>query len=243
LPLKNPNCTIEIKMPANCAVLQSLTNPLALACIVVGSCLYSASSIAQTQVVVNVFDAQRKPVSNAVVTIRPLDAATKLPSRLTTTDGVVNQIDREFVPRVSVLPVGSKVSFPNRDVVQHSVYSFSKTKTFDIPIYAGASPQVITLDKPGVIVLGCNIHDWMVGYIVVVDTPIAEMTKDDGSATANDIPKGSYSVRVWHSQMKAGEWSQNITVNEAGQQRVDVVLDLAPARARYKPPLNIKRYD
>jgi hypothetical protein len=145
------------------------------------------------------------------------------------------------VPKVAIAALGARVTFPNRDIVQHSVYSFSKAKSFEIPIYAGDSPQTITLDKAGVVTLGCNIHDWMVGYIVIIDTPIAEVTNAKGNVTIADLAHGKYLVRVWHPQLKTGEITQEVLFG-SNTQRVDFKLDLSPTRARYKPPLNVKRY-
>jgi plastocyanin len=195
---------------------------------------------AQSRVQITVKDSLGKPIANSVVMVQPDDGAA-LPSRLSRRDFAVQQIDREFVPKITIAALGSRVTFPNRDVVQHSVYSFSKAKPFEIPIYAGDSPQVITLDKAGVVTLGCNIHDWMVGYIVVADAPIAETTKADGMVTIADLPRGKYTLRVWHSQLVSGEITQQFSLN-GSESRVEVSLPLKPARERYKPPLNIKGY-
>jgi plastocyanin len=211
---------------------------VALALLILGGT--SHVSYAQSRLTVALKDGQNAAVVGAVVMMQP-NAGTPLQARPLAREVQIDQIDREFVPRVSIAAVGARVSFPNRDVVQHSVYSFSKIKTFEIPIYAGESPQTIVLDKPGVISLGCNIHDWMVGYIVVVDAPIAEVTKADGVATIADLPRGTYTVRIWHPQLKGGEMTQTVSMNQEAV-RLEVVLDTAPARVRYKPPLSIKRY-
>ena len=91
------------------------------------------------------------------------------------------QKNRQFIPPVTVIPVGSVVRFPNWDNVQHHVYSFSTTKTFDIPLYIGESPQAIEFERPGIVTLGCNIHDWMAAYIVVLDTSVSAKTDATGA--------------------------------------------------------------
>ena len=154
---------------------------------------------------------------------------------------VIEQLDREFVPRVTVVPVGARISLPNKDAVPHSVYSFSPAKSFEFDVYVGASPQVLTLDKAGVIKLGCNIHDWMVGYIVVVDTPFAQRSDTRGTVTFCTVPEGDYELRVWHPQQRAGEHVVAVTVSEQTQART-IAIDVAPLRTRYKPPLTLKRY-
>jgi plastocyanin len=200
----------------------------------------SSSALAQSRALLTVRDGRGAPVEGAVVMLQA-SSGTSLASRLVRRDFSVGQLDREFVPKVSIAAVGSRVTFPNRDTVQHSVYSFSKAKSFEIPIYAGESPQVITLDKAGVIAIGCNIHDWMAAYIVVADAPIAELTKADGTVTVSDLPRGKYTARVWHPQLKNSEATQEFTMLDA-ESRVELKLELAPTRTRYKPPLNLKQY-
>jgi plastocyanin len=202
--------------------------------------LFSSIAFAQNRLVLTLTDEQRAPVADAVVMLQPA-AGVNLASRLAARDVVVKQIEREFLPRVTLVGLGSKATFPNNDTVQHSVYSFSKAKPFEIPIYSGNSPAAITFDRPGVVTLGCNIHDWMVGYIVVADTPVAELTRADGLASIGELAPGNYTLRIWHPLQKMGEHTQIITINETTQQ-LAITLALNPPRTRYKPPLNLKRY-
>jgi plastocyanin len=201
----------------------------------------SSVASAQNRLVLTLTDEQRAPVADAVVMLQPASGVTLSP-RLAARDVVVKQIEREFLPRVTLVGLGSKATFPNNDTVQHSVYSFSKAKPFEIPIYSGNSPTTVTFDRPGVVTLGCNIHDWMVGYIVVADTPVAELTKADGLASIGELPPGNYTLRIWHPLQKIAEYSQTITIAEATR-RLAITLALNPPRTRYKPPLNLKRYD
>jgi plastocyanin len=201
----------------------------------------SGIAAAQNRLVVTLTDEQRASVADAVVMLQPASGVTLNP-RLAARDVVVKQIEREFLPRVTLVALGSKATFPNNDTVQHSVYSFSKAKPFEIPIYSGNSPTTVTFDRPGVVTLGCNIHDWMVGYIVVADTPVAELTKSDGVASIGELPPGNYTLRIWHPLQKNAEHTQSITISEATQ-RLAITLALNPPRTRYKPPLNLKRYD
>jgi plastocyanin len=201
----------------------------------------SSVAFAQNRLVLTLTDEQRAPIADAVVLLQPASGVALNP-RLAARDVVVKQIEREFLPRVTLVGLGSKATFPNNDTVQHSVYSFSKAKPFEIPIYSGNSPTTVTFDRPGVVTLGCNIHDWMVGYIVVADTPVAELTKADGLASIGELPPGNYTLRIWHPLQKIVEYTQTITIAEATQ-RLAITLALNPPRTRYKPPLNLKRYD
>jgi len=118
---------------------------------------------------------------------------------------VVDQIDKEFVPRVKPILVGSQVSFPNHDNIRHEVYSFSPAKTFELPLYAGTPAKPVLFDKPGVVVLGCNIHDWMVGYIYVSESPWFAKTAADGKTVLRGLPPGRYVVRAWHPRLDVDE--------------------------------------
>ena len=110
-------------------------------------------------------------------------------------------MQRMFVPEVIVIPVGSTVAFPNSDSVSHQIYSFSPAKRFQLPLYRGKPYQPELFDQSGVVILGCNIHDWMIGYIDVTDAPFYGITDAQGSWSAN-LPSGHYEITVWHPRMR-----------------------------------------
>jgi plastocyanin len=110
---------------------------------------------------------------------------------------VMDQKDRAFVPGVLAIAVGTSVDFPNSDSVSHQVYSFSPAKRFQLPLYKGQSHQPILFDKPGLVVLGCNIHDQMVGYIYVTSAPFFGTTQADGSAKLQGLAAGKYKLNIW----------------------------------------------
>lgn len=110
---------------------------------------------------------------------------------------IMDQRNHAFVPHVLVVEAGTLVEFPNSDEVLHHVYSFSPAKRFELPLYSGHVHEPLAFDKPGVVTLGCNIHDDMLGYILVVETPYFSMSNGDGIARLNDLPPGEYSVHVW----------------------------------------------
>ena len=118
-----------------------------------------------------------KPLPNAVVIAVPEDGWL-LP--LTKAVEVVDQIDKEFVPYVKPVRAGSYVQSPNKDNIRHHVYFFSPARKFELPLYSGTPSQAVLFDKPGVVKLGCNIHDWMLGYIYVAETPYFGKTAGDG---------------------------------------------------------------
>jgi plastocyanin len=116
----------------------------------------------------------------------------------------IAQTGRQFLPAVLVVPTGTAVSFPNRDTVRHHVYSFSPTKKFELKLFAGTPANPVVFDKSGIAVLGCNIHDNMAAWVVVVDTPFFGATDSGGLATLSGVPVGNYHLRVWHSRLPVG---------------------------------------
>jgi plastocyanin len=173
-----------------------------------------------------------QPVQDAVVMIMP---ASGVPSgALARSAGtlVVAQKDVQFQPYVTIAPVGSTVSFPNRDKVRHHVYSFSPTKRFEIKLYGREENRAITFDKPGAVSLGCNIHDQMIAYIYVTETPYAAKTDANGVAVVRGAPGGAARLAVWHPHLKArAPITQTLTVAGAAQ-RAASTIDLRPAVKR-----------
>lgn len=142
-----------------------------------------------------VVDRDGHGVGEAVVTATP--AAVKIGPLADLKPAVMDQRNLAFVPRVLVVGVGTTVEFPNNDSVSHQVYSFSAAKRFQLPLYKGEVHPPITFDQPGLVVLGCNIHDGMVGYIYVTDAPYFGKTEAAGSVQLRALSGGDYRVTVW----------------------------------------------
>ena len=109
----------------------------------------------------------------------------------------MDQKNLEFLPRVLVVAAGTRVEFPNNDSVSHQVYSFSAAKRFQLPLYKGEIHPPVTFDQPGLVVLGCNIHDSMVGYIYVTDAPYFGVTETTGGLRLEGLPAGDYRLSIW----------------------------------------------
>ncbi len=178
------------------------------------------------------------PLADAVVYAMP--ATGPLEARGKTV--AIEQVDRDFVPYVSVVQAGTTVTFPNRDPIMHHVYSFSQAKAFEIKLYSGKSPSEILFDKPGVVTLGCNIHDWMIAFVLVVQTPYSAKTGANGSAQLRDLPAGAYELRAWHPQQRAAAAAQAVALDASGAPRLAFVVDTQPRKAKFKPPLDRMRY-
>ncbi len=147
---------------------------------------------------VEVRDGKGRPASNAVVWAIPKNRP--MP-RVRDARAVMDQVNRTFVPHVLPVQVGTSVTFPNRDNVRHQVYSFSPPKTFQLPLYIGTPANPVVFDIPGIVALGCNIHDQMSAFIVVVETPHFARSGSDGKVTLEDLQGGEYELHMWHPDM------------------------------------------
>lgn len=144
---------------------------------------------------------------------------------------VMDQRGRQFAPTLLVVPVGSRVSFPNSDDIRHHVYSFSTARRFELPLYAGGNADPVEFPEAGVVVLGCNIHDWMQAHILVMDTP-HHREVDPGASAEHwiEAPSGDYVLRVWHARL-AGDapWiERSVRLDDAEVLQLQLPLTLAP---------------
>jgi plastocyanin len=181
------------------------------------------AAVPAASVSITVQSSDGHPVPGAVITLRSLaaDARPSPPIR-----AVMDQINRAFEPDLLVIPVGSTVEFPNSDSVSHQIYSFSPAKRFQLPLYRGNPNPPQHFDQAGIVTLGCNIHDEMVGYLVVTDAQYFGRADGAGSWTA-EIPRGKYRVSVWHPRMNddANELDRELMVGQGD--RTTLVLHLA----------------
>lgn len=163
---------------------------------------------------VTVTGADGRPLPNAVVYLESAAAAAALRS---TPPHEIAQEGKQFVPQVSVVGVGTAVQFPNRDTVRHHVYSFSPAKVFELKLYIGTPPAPVAFDQPGLVVLGCNIHDAMVAWVLVVPTPYHAVSSADGTARI-ELPPGTYALRSWHNGLppQTSPQSQGVQVLAGG---------------------------
>ena len=212
-----------------------MNRPAVMGALLAAITLGAAAAHAQTsEIVAQVTDSRGKPVVDAVVVAVPADVNARTATR--SREAVVDQIDKEFVPRVMAIFVGTTVRFPNHDDVRHHVYSFSPAKRFELPLYSGVPAQPVLFDKPGVVVLGCNIHDWMIGYIYVSESPYFAKTGSDGKAVISDLSPRDYVVRVWHPDLEQAEEATRKNIDTSRAARVDVAWQL-----RLKPEVKLRR--
>ena len=176
---------------------------------------FAFSSALSAELSVRIVDAHSQAIPDAVVIATPLGSAT--PRAPAPTTAVMDQIGKAFVPIVLVVQTGTPVIFPNSDTVAHQVYSFSPARRFELPLYRGQVHPPITFDHPGLVILGCNIHDNMVGYIYVTDSPYSGLSDARGQWAIADLPVGDYEVSVWSHRMPrdSASVSQHISVNSS----------------------------
>lgn len=162
---------------------------------------------------VSVRDTAGRPVRDAVVTLHPASGVPRGPIRFPWASRMTQQ-DVQFQPYVLIAPVGGTVAFPNLDRVRHHVYSFSRGSRFELELYGRDETRSHTFATAGVAALGCNIHDQMLAYIKVVDTPWAMKTDSSGDAVVRAVPAGGATLRVWHPRLagRGNEISRALTV-------------------------------
>jgi plastocyanin len=175
-----------------------------------------------------------RPVAAAVVTVEP-EAAGFAPA--TPVHAVMDQLDLAFVPHLLVIPVHSSVQFPNSDAVSHQVYSFSSARQFQLPLYRGKPYPPVRFDQPGVVTLGCNIHDNMLAYIFVTAAPHYGQTDAGGAWTLDGLAPGRYRVRAWHPLLNEPRPPERVVDVHAGAASVVLTLQkaLRPAPLDGKP--------
>lgn len=165
---------------------------------------------------VRVRDAAGRPVQDAVVTVHPAAGVPRGPIRFPWPLRMAQQ-NIQFQPYVLVVPAGGTVSFPNLDRVRHQVYSFSRGNRFELELYGRDESRTYRFSTVGVAAIGCNIHDQMLAYIKVVDTPWAAKTPASGDVTLSAIPAGAATLRVWHPRLagRGNEISRPLTIAAA----------------------------
>lgn len=188
----------------------------------------ATSPLSAASLSVRVVDISGHPVRDAVVTLYPAGNAARPPKpggRF-----VVSQQKLQFHPFLTIIPVGTDVSFPNLDSTKHHVYSFSAAKKFELKLVARDQSRTVQFDKSGVVALGCNIHDQMSAFIVVTDSAWTARTNAQGVVVFGDAPNAPARLTVWHPYLRApgGQLQQNVA---PGQRSAGFQLRLRPPPA------------
>lgn len=194
---------------------------------------FAAPSVWAANLQAELVDSAGQPLQHAVLSLHgPLDAAPQ-PS-----PGVMDQRAQQFVPNVLAVRTGTAVSFPNSDDIRHHVYSFSPAKRFELRLYKGTPSAPVVFDTPGVVVLGCNIHDWMLGYVYVTDDPWFAVSDEQGRLQLDGLPPGRYQVSLWHPQLPdmLSQPGGELQLDEAGTtQRFSLAVQSGATTPASKP--------
>jgi plastocyanin len=187
--------------------------------------LCSAGVVNAAKIQIQVQDSQGKPVPDAVVY-----AEGSSPQILAKPQaGVeIQQKDRKFLPLVTVVQTGNQISFPNNDSVLHHIYSFSAAKKIEQKLYSGKAADPVLFDKAGLVILGCNIHDKMLAYVYVVDTPFLAKTDANGMAKLDVSPSGKYAVKVAHYRSVGGAVAEQALQLKTEAETLKFTLNLKP---------------
>lgn len=178
---------------------------------------------------VQIRNGKQQAVSDVAVVLRALDAQAIGDVKA----GMIDQINKEFVPYVSVVQAGAAVRFPNKDNIRHHVYSISPTNPFELKLYSGTPSQPVTFSKPGLVTLGCNIHDSMLAYVWVVESPYFAVSDSKGLAHI-EVPAGNYELSLWHPDQRQAVPVQTLKIVAPGLAPIDAEIDvkIRPSKPR-----------
>lgn len=190
---------------------------------------------------VTVVDKSGRPLAEAVVELssdmRPLAAAEIKPP----SEAIIDQRHETFLPLVTVIRKGGRVIFTNNDTTMHQVYSFSPIRQFAFEIDEGQRSTPVVFDKAGVAAIGCNIHDRMITYVYVADTPFAAKTDSRGVASFDELPAGNYRGTAWHPQLGTALRTFAFATAENGA-KTTVALPVNGAIASAKKAMHMQMY-
>jgi plastocyanin len=189
-------------------------------------CLAGAAQAADLTIVIR--DGNGRPVEDAVVIADAAGRPAPAPGRF-----VINQRNMQFVPYVLVIPAGSTVEFGNLDPYRHHVYSFSPAKKFELRLFGQGETRPVRFDRPGLVSIGCNIHDAMQAFIQVVDTPFARKSDETGRVTLRGVPSQIRQIRVYHPLLRAPGNQMTVAVDANRDATVPVTVRLRRPAPRH----------
>lgn len=195
-------------------------------CLLMISASIQAASISTT-----VLDTHDHPVEHAIISLIPKDPS-HLPAQKAPLKAKMDQWKKQYVPYDLAVQIGTKVNFPNKDQIKHHVYSFSAAKRFELKLYSGLNAKPVLFDKAGVVVLGCNVHDWMLGFIYVLETPYFTKTDKYGQAVIRNLPEDDYIISVWHPRMRGDGNQHDQKISLKGKKKVNNKFKIKLKRER-----------
>jgi plastocyanin len=203
--------------------------------------LSAFASSEASQLSVNVLDRSGDAASGLIVSVLSTDTSKRAAPLAT---AIMDQVDQRFDPFVLAVRTGTAVTFPNSDSIAHQVYSFSQSKRFELGLYRGRPHPPIVFDKPGIVVVGCNIHDKMIGYVYVTDAAEFGKTNKQGAWHVT-LPPGEYRVNVWSPLLARDEapLERTVALSDAQASHLELRLtrSLRPEPA-HRADRNVRDY-
>lgn len=200
---------------------------------------FFSAAVSAATLTVNVTDAQGVMLSDSVVELISMSPAKATVSTLSHYE--MRQQNRVFSPFVLAVPQGANVDFPNLDRTRHHVYSFSEAKQFELKLYVGTTEDPIAFDKPGLVAIGCNIHDYMQAFIYVASSPYFAVSDAQGKIQLTDLPAGEYQINIWHPwQITAKPSSLAVLSNDDNQ--LTLSIDVEHQAKPSSPPSGFGSY-
>ena len=197
------------------------------------------STLHAAELKILVVDTKARPVHDAYVELLAKDSS----HRVKPASGVIDQVDKEFTPLLSAVPVGSRVSFPNSDNIQHQIYSFSKTKPFDLPLFEKNESQSVRFEQAGIVQMGCNIHDWMLAFLYVYESEYFQKTDEAGAVQFSALAEGAYVLRVWSPRLKKNRVPVEVELMVAPDVNLDYTQEIkVRKKIRKKPRIEDEDY-
>lgn len=209
--------------------------------ILISSLLYLSSNAYAEILNLNIIDQTGNSVKNVVVSAYLLIQNGSPPAKSQETV-IIDQIDKKFIRPVTPIQVGTAINFPNYDQIRHHVYSLSPAKKFEIPLYKGTPAAPVVFNQKGVVVLGCNIHDTMSAYIVVIDSPYFAITNEQGQAELK-LATGEYELQFWHRDVSEQSKKVKQLINITAEVVKDISIDLVITPSWTSSRLPFSRYN
>ncbi|MCQ8879955.1 methylamine utilization protein [Pseudoalteromonas shioyasakiensis] len=190
--------------------------------------LFSAVTLA-AELTLKITDQFGAPLANSVVEVT---GSVKPPIVADLPVLTMDQVDKHFSPTLLIAQQGQQVNFPNSDNIRHHVYSFSKAKPFQLKLYSGQPEQPVLFDNEGVVVLGCNIHDSMVGYIYVTNSAQTYQSDDTGLVRLNNVSL-PVELSFWHPlQSMSLEEKASLAITENTVGSLAIIINIDPPAPR-----------
>ncbi|WP_157776079.1 methylamine utilization protein [Idiomarina piscisalsi] len=213
----------------------------ALKCLLVTLvCLLTVMEVNADELTLTIVDEKGSPLPNAVIIVDNAYVTDK--AKLKVENKIIDQVDRQFTPFMTVIKAGSEVTFPNSDNIRHHVYSFSKPKPFELKLYANEEKPTLSFNKPGLVTLGCNIHDQMIAHIVITEDETAWITGENGKVTLelNTAVESLLSARIWHPLMSSDLTSaKDVTLDKVNGKTL--MLDVVKEQADKEPKSRLEQ--